>query len=177
MHTINRAEMDECLQLFRHSWELSKNEGALANCICTILLMCTGYYVLKNKQEELYIRTILAQNKLNYLDAQKYLLRDVPNRDELSELTQRRLEFVREYEDSVIAYIKLLKASSNPDYRELADYYLACMYVIGFVDNEFDFDTNKNIGGELLRQLYCLGNRYVLALFAPVSTYIANSDI
>ena len=74
-------------------------------------------------------------------------------------------------------YIKQLKASSNPECRELADYYIACMQFVGFVDNDFDIETNQIIAIHYLMLLHKLGNRYAIDFMSVFSEDIANCDI
>ena len=125
-------------------------------------------------QEGFYYGAI---KELDYIDAQKVVLRDRPDKDRLSELANDRLAFFHDYEDLVMMYIKQLKASSNPEYRELADYYIACMQFVGFVDNDFDFETNQIIAIHYLMQLHKLDNRYAIGFLSIFTEDIANSDI
>ena len=64
IQTIEWEEMTDCLQLFQDSWNSHKNESALANCICTIFMMCTSYYAPKNKQENKFICAIKKTNQI-----------------------------------------------------------------------------------------------------------------
>lgn len=180
IHTVQRIEFDEmveCLNLFTDSWQETHNESAVANCLCIILMMCTGHYCEKNEQEVSFHQSIIKGTTLNYLDAQKIVLRDAPNLDSLNKLARGRLEFFHDYEDAAIISLKRLKSSENPELRDLADYFLAIMYVVGFVDNEFDLETNQRIGYDLIGQLYRLENHFALKLFAPYLDHIGSSDI
>lgn len=158
--TINRDEILDCLTLFQSSWEYNNQEGALANCIGLILLVCASYCSETNEKERAFIKSIIDGRKLDYLEAQKIVLRDDIDEKKQATRVQARKDFVHDYEGTVMAYIKQLKFSPNVQYRDLADYYLACMYTAGFADNNFDFETNFVIGFNLLSQLYMIDNTY-----------------
>lgn len=175
--TIDWEEMSECLILFSESWGENGNENAVANCLGILLWMCTGYYGLKNEAEHAFVESIFNSKPLDYMDAQKVILRKIPNAHSLNELTQERLEFVRMYEEIANMCIIKLKSSSNADLRALADYYFAVMYIVGFVDNDFDFETNQRIGIDLITRLAQLENSYAFDLLSQFPSYIGNPDI
>ena len=180
IHTLQRIEFDEiveCLNLFKDSWQETHNESAIANCLCIILMMCTGYYCEKNEQEASFHESIIKGTALNYLDAQRIVLRGAPDQGSLNKLAQGRLDYFHDYEDAATICLKRLKSSESPELRDLADYFLAIMYVVGFVDNEFDFETNQRIGYDLIGQLHRLENHFTLKLFAPYFDHIGNPDI
>ena len=154
---IDLDEIIDCLVLFRVSWEKYKNISAIANYISLILFLCTTH----SESDELFFTAILEAKPLNYLDIKKVVLRDRPSTAKQDEHIKNRKSYVHDHEDQIIEYIKHLKAA--PDYFELADYYIACMYFVGFVDNDFDLETNQRIALELLIQLCKLENRYALA--------------
>lgn len=176
LQAIETDEMAECLLLFSNAWKESKIESALANCLSVILWMCLGYYSEKNDQERTFIDSIMNQKTLDYIEAQKLILRGSPNIAKQHELTAGRLEYVRTYEEIAVDCIKCLKSSSDADLRALADYYLAVMYVVGFVDNEFDFETNQRIGFDLVGQLCRIDNPYAQALLSSIIENIGISD-
>lgn len=70
-----------------------------------------------------------------------------------------------------------LKSSLNADLRALADYYFAMMYIVGFIDNDFDFETNQRIGIDLITRLAQLENSHALNLLNQFHDYIGTSDI
>lgn len=174
---IDRSDMIDCLQLFQKSWECSKNEGALSNCISIILLLCSSYCSEKNGSELAFIQSLISGKKLNYYEAKKTVLRDNPHDTTQNARTQDRMAFVQEYEDLLMGYLKQLKYSTSFEYRELADFYIACMYTVGFVDNHFPFETNHIMGFNLMAQLYTLDNQYAKHFFSPIMEIIENSDI
>ncbi len=177
LQMIERDEMAECLLLFTDSWKEHKNENAVANCLSIMLMMCTGYYSDKNDQDRLFTDSIINPRALNYFDAQKIILRNIPNERKMNELTQKRLAFVRLYEEASISCMKRLKSSSDPDLRALADYFGAIMYLVGFVDNKFDSETNQRIGLELVEQLCKLKNRYAENFLLSYNSNIGIADI
>ena len=154
---IDLDEIIECLVLFRVAWEKSKNSSAIANYISLILFLCTSH----SESDELFFNAILKAKPLNYLDIKKVVLRDRPNTAKQNETTKNRMAYVHDHENQIMEYVRHLK--TTPDYSELADYYIACMYFVGFVDNDFDLETNQRIALELLMQLCKLENRYALA--------------
>lgn len=177
LQTIDWEELSECLLLFSRSWGENSNENAVANCLSIILWMCTGYYGLKNEEEQSFVESILNSKPLDYLEAQKVILRKIPNENSLNELAQERLEFVRLYEEIFNMCMQKLKSSLNADLRALADYYFAMMYIVGFIDNDFDFETNQRIGIDLITRLAQLENSHALNLLNQFHDYIGTSDI
>ena len=177
LQTINWTELSECLLLFSKSWGENSNESAVANCLSVLLWMCTGYYGLKNDEEQAFVESIVNSKPLDYLDAQRVILRKIPKENSLNELAQERLEFVRLYEESFNLCMQKLKSSSNSDLRALADYYFAMMYIVGFIDNDFDFETNQRIGIDLITRLAQLENSYAVNLLNQFTDYIGTSDI
>lgn len=50
-------------------------------------------------------------------------------------------------------------------WMSLADYYIALQYVLGFVDNDLGWDTNRCIGTEMLKAFTIVGNMYAARYF------------
>ena len=172
--SVDQDEVLECLICFIDSWKENKDDASAANCISIILFLCSSY---SGEKDEPYVSAVLNEKELDYIDAQKVVLRNRPDKDRLSELANNRLAFFHDYEDLVMMYIRQLKSSSNPEYRELADYYIACMQFVGFVDNDFDFETNQIIALHYLTLHHKLDNRYAIDFFSIFNEDIANSDI
>lgn len=68
--------------------------------------------------------------------------------------------FADEYDYIVVILLKIIKRS--PDYYDIADYYQALFYLIGFVPNDNPKLVNQKIGYEWMRIFASMGNPYAL---------------
>ena len=164
---VGAEEIKECLVSYRVSWETHNNHASIANYIAIILLLCATY-----REEDIQLfNAIYGDKELSYLDVKNAVVRAKPDGKKLKNISQQRREFVAVHEDLVLSFIKQLKATQV--YAELADYYMVCMYYVGFVENDFDEESNQRIFADLLLRLYQIENHYAVMYVSacePIST-------
>ena len=79
---------------------------------------------------------------------------------EIAEVRRERRQFLRETEEQIRLLLQILK--NNPEYADLADYYLALRYLLGVVYNNNSDVLNKTIGEEMMVAFSHWENKYVL---------------
>ena len=74
------------------------------------------------------------------------------------EIKEKRLGFITDVNDMINEILRTLK--SEPEWADLADYYLALRYVMGLVDTELSNEMNTAVGMQMMLSFMTLGNSY-----------------
>ena len=82
----------------------------------------------------------------------------------LNIIEKERQEFFKDNDELIMSYIKILKG--NTEFCDLADYLLAIMTFVGFVEEIFDNQTNQMVAIHMLSQLYKIDNKYAVQFFS-----------
>lgn len=153
---IEISDLKNILISFRTAWKRNKVLPAIANYVGIILFITATF----NEREDALVNAIISERDLDYLEVKKLYLRQMSNNNELKEIEKDRQEFFEDHEETVMSYIKILKETS--DYYDLADYYLAIMHFVGFVESELDCQTNQRVAINILNQLCKIENKYAI---------------
>lgn len=154
--------LTSCLASYRTSWELTKNHASIANYISLSLLYCACI----SEQSNALNNAIFSEQQLNYLDIKNVILQNQYSTKVREEIDKRKHAFFDEYDQKITEYIKQLKSSSC--FWDLADYFLAVVYFVGFVDNDFDSETNQRVFLDIIFRLYKLENKYATSLISQI---------
>lgn len=74
---------------------------------------------------------------------------------------KEREEFIEDYQDDIANMLRALKAS--PQWADLADYYIAYLYISCIGNSELSENLNRAVGYEMMFVNATLGNKYANA--------------
>ncbi len=141
---------------YLESWNKNKTIESLANMLCIILMVCSTDYVDSRLQN--MSTSIVQKGFANGKTLRDFYLKDIGDSDKENEILVAKREF---YSSNQSNYVLMMRSLSKSDeWRELADYYSALRYVVGFVDNEYGTALNNLIFNELLSSYAERGNKY-----------------
>lgn len=145
------------------SYKTSKNLEAVANIIALMMFNHVNdidEYVNAEKITD----AIFYQKSTKKDFAKEYLLRNEFSSGVIEDEQQE--ERRKTFYEKIIKWIKILKGS--PQYTDLADYYLALLFVRNIVDNDNGAILNQKIGNDMMMLLVDLDNEYALSYFAKI---------
>lgn len=125
-----------------------------ANLMWSIFVWWSQMY---DTNQMLFLQNKMLSKKLNFKDYMK--LRDTEDKS----IIEKRVNFVTDFEEVVIAALKALKCEQ--EWSDLADYYLALRYVLCMVDNELSNEMNSTVGIQMMLSFMELGNSYAFMFF------------
>ncbi len=126
----------------------------VANLMWSIFVWWSQMY---DTNQMLFLQNKMLSKKLNFKDYMK--LRDTEDKS----IIEKRVNFVTDFEEVVIAALKALKCEQ--EWSDLADYYLALRYVLCMVDNELSNEMNSTVGIQMMLSFMELGNSYAFMFF------------
>lgn len=115
--------------------------------------------------QALSLQSKMLSKKLSYKDFMTLKI------EESEEVKNRRVGFVKDFEDIITPALKALK--SEQEWSDLADYYLALRHILYMVDTEFTNEMNMMIGRQMMLSFAALGNNHARAFY---STCLADPD-
>lgn len=122
-------------------------------------------YFLLGDEEDLRVGKALLDGEGRKPDFQKNLLRKKPG----AVPNSRQRDYVRATQPRVMELLRILRRS--PEYRDLAEHYLAMRYLLAMVENDSSEDSNRDFGTELVMDYAALGNPYARALMAYMEDF------
>lgn len=122
-------------EAYAEAVDTSESPEALANLMWTIFVWWSQLYDTK---ELLSMQNRLLSKKLGIKDYMH--LKDTTSK----EIKEKRLGFITDVNDMINEILRTLK--SEPEWADLADYYLALRYVMGLVDTELSNEMNTAVG-------------------------------
>ena len=87
--------------------------------------------------------------------------------EECGETSSDIKEFIDEMQETMLVLIRILKKSRKLE--ELADYYIALMYLISIINNDQSEETNKLIGNEMLLLQQKINNPYAIQYIEAIN--------
>ncbi|MBO5425912.1 MAG: helix-turn-helix transcriptional regulator [Lachnospiraceae bacterium] len=141
--------VDLALKEYEKSYMEFNNIEAIVNSI--FLIFIKGSFQLPEHYVDA-IKAIYNGEGLTENFAKKYMLNNLSNNNDNMQ------KFIHDLSEVLLEQIRFLKLSDA--YGDLADYYIAIRYIIGFVDNNFNDELNKTIGIEMLKSCLEMGNKY-----------------
>lgn len=160
--------LDELIDSYMELWKQTKSYCALINSTSIILyeylytIIMNLTYMSKNLNFEEIDTIDLQEIKKIQMNNNNYVKKD--NR------TEQSIKIYEKYEKLIYKNIKKIK--QNMDYADIADYYLAIMYCIGFTDIDEDYETCVNIGIYMLYQLSNIDNKYAIDYLEKLATFL-----
>ena len=158
---VSDPEQEKCLQLYEEALDGGVTEAA-ANILWWIMFWGMGYsdYEKLDGFEDLQNRRISGEEFLR-----RYYLQNCDDESskitpEIAEIRRERRQYLRESEGNIQILLQVLKR--DPQYSDLADYYLALRYLRGVVYNNNSDVLNKAIGEEMMVAFSLWNNKYVL---------------
>lgn len=136
-------------EAYAEAVDTSESPEALANLMWTIFVWWSQLYDTK---ELLSMQNRLLSKKLGIKDYMH--LKDTTSK----EIKEKRLGFIADVNDMINEILRTLK--SEPEWADLADYYLALRYVMGLVDTELSNEMNTAVGMQMMLSFMTLGNSY-----------------
>jgi transcriptional regulator with XRE-family HTH domain len=136
-------------EAYAEAVDTSESPEALANLMWTIFVWWSQLYDTK---ELLSMQNRLLSKKLGIKDYMH--LKDTTSK----EIKEKRLGFITDVNDMINEILRTLK--SEPEWADLADYYLALRYVMGLVDTELSNEMNTAVGMQMMLSFMTLGNSY-----------------
>lgn len=136
-------------EAYAEAVDTSESPEALANLMWIIFVWWGQLYDTK---ELLSMQNRLLSKKLGIKDYMH--LKDTTSK----EIKEKRLGFITDVNDMINEILRTLK--SEPEWADLADYYLALRYVMGLVDTELSNEMNTAVGMQMMLSFMTLGNSY-----------------
>lgn len=132
-------------------------EGGVIEAVANMVWITLVSYALMPDEHAVKVGEAILYGKALKKDfVKKYVLKD--SNPISKENADNKKEYAKESYENRMVLLKILKESET--YSDLAHYYSALQYVVGFVDNEYGLDLNKTIGMEMMTTLVELGNQY-----------------
>ena len=145
------------------SYKTSKTLEAVANIIALMM------YNHVNDMDEYVNAEKLTEAILYHKSTKKNFAKEYLLRNELSSGViedEQQEERRKIFYEKIIKWIKILKGS--PQYADLADYYLALLFVRNIVDNDNGAILNQKIGNDMMMLLVDIDNEYALSYLAKI---------
>lgn len=144
--------ISDCLDLYSKAAEDDDLPEAVANMMW--LLFLNWSQIMDQNMVEAF--TSIIYPRKNQPSATKIMLNVKSNMSE--EVIEKRKEFIDDLDDSIIEIIKTLKA--EPEWSDLADYFLGLRYLLGMVDTGLSPEMNETVGMQMLLSQVQMGNDY-----------------
>lgn len=154
-------QFEKCVSLYEDAYSKGITEAA-ANILWWVMLVGSGYtdYEKYEALEDLQNRHASGEEYLQHFFLQNCDDESMKVTPEIVEMRRERRQFLRENEGTIQQLLQALKA--DPQYSDLADYYLAFRYLRGVILNNNSDALNKAIGEEMMVAFSLWGNKYVL---------------
>ena len=159
-NTINRNEesiMDFYFERALEEYQNALVESGVMEAAANMIWITFMEYALMPDEHALKVGEAILYGKSLAKDfVKKYILKDsnpISKEDE-----ENKKEYAKESYEERMVLLKLVKDSVT--YSDLAHYYSALQYAVGFVGNDYGLELNKTIGIEMLTNLAKLGNQY-----------------
>lgn len=160
--TLSNRSITRVIKKYVVSYQDTKNLESVANIVSLMILNYTyfPYKDIENRGQAIYYGK---GEKKDF--AKKYLLKDSDSIGIVEDEKQK--ERRNRYYNKVIKWIKLLKESSI--HAELADYYIALLFIRNIVDNDNGATLNQKIGMDMMGILADLDNFYALSYIIKIA--------
>lgn len=146
-------DIEICYDLFARAWNEDNIYMAAANIVRIYYLACASMFSGMD-----ILMDFLLSSKRTEIDLKEKYLRKPPTQKVINCFRQQRKELFIETNEEVFNLIAELKRDIH--YADLGDYLFALRYLVGYYRNKWSFDTNSNIGYDLLVGLAKIGNEY-----------------
>ncbi len=140
-----------CYMSYEKSWLESNTIESAANMIGLMILIYSSISDVD------IIKLVDRINTFNYIGKETFK-RTFCGVQNSREKEQQKIEFISDNWGTLIEYLKVLKNTN--EWSNLADYYLALSYIVGFAEG--DIHLNKIIGKNMMDMFTILGNNYCL---------------
>lgn len=149
---LTEKDLNECIHAYTHAAE----EGNVMDAIANLLWLTVIIETASGNQWGLHFIDAFKNNREDICSAiREHFLRDTEVEEDAPLFTK---DDQHKLEENVFELIRLLKAT--PDWADLADYYIALLYILNGISNGLSADLNLTIGRELLVVLHRTGNHY-----------------
>lgn len=136
-------------EAFAKASDESKTPEAMANLVWSIFIWWSQ---ISDTNKLLLLQNKLLSKKLSLKDYMS--LKDT----EAASITEKKVGFVSDFDGIITEALETLKA--EPEWSNLADYYLALRYVVGMVNTDLSAAMNSAVGMQMMLSFSTLGNNY-----------------
>lgn len=136
-------------EAFATAADESEDPEAVANLVWSIFVWWLQIY---DTSQLLSLQNRLLSKKLSFKDWMS--LKDTEN----ASVAEKRVSFIADFDGIINETLKTLK--SEPEWSDLADYYLALRYVVGMVDTDLSTEMNLTVGTQMMLSFMMLGNSH-----------------
>ena len=144
--------ISDCFELFSQAAEEDDLPEAVANMMW--LLFLNWSQIMDQSMIDAF--TSIVYPRKNQPSANKVIMKA---KSEVSEeVIKKRKEFIDDLDDSAMELLKALK--EEPDWSDIADYFLGLKYLVGMVDSGLSPEMNEAVGMQMLLSQVQLGNEY-----------------
>lgn len=134
---------------FANATDESENLEAVANLVWSIFIWWSQIYDIN---QILSLQNKLQSKKLSFKDWMQ--LKDTED----ASVAEKRVSFITDFGAIITEALKALK--SEPEWSDLADYYIALRYIVGMVDTDLSAEMNSAVGMQMMLSFMMLGNSY-----------------
>jgi len=151
---VRGSIISECFEAFGKAVENAELPEGIANMIWLIFLLWSQ---LLDENMIRALNTLIHPRKNSpsfiktYLEAKEH---------ESSEIKNKKQLFIEDFDETIIELIRALK--SEPQWANLADYYLALRYVLSMIDTGLSAEMNSAVGMQMMLSFLRLENPYAL---------------
>ena len=125
-----------------------------ANLLWSVFIWWTQ---IIDTNQALSLQNKMLSKKLSYKDLMKLRI------EEDEAIKQRRIDFVRDFDEIITFALKILK--TEQEWSDLADYYIALRHVLYMVDTELTNEMNTVVGRQMMMSFAMLGNKQAFAFY------------
>lgn len=134
---------------FANATDESENLEAVANLVWSIFIWWSQIYDIN---QILSLQNKLQSKKLSFKDWMQF--KDTED----ASVAEKRVSFITDFGAIITEALKALK--SEPEWSDLADYYIALRYIVGMVDTDLSAEMNSAVGMQMMLSFMMLGNSY-----------------
>lgn len=149
---IRGSIIPECFEAFGKSVEHAELPEGIANMVWLIFLLWSQF-IDENMIHAL--SSLMTPRKSSPPFTKAYL---AAKDHESSENKNKKQSFIDDIDETIIELLKALK--SDPQWSNLADYYLALRYVLSMIDTGLSAEMNSAVGMQMMLSFLSLENPY-----------------